>query len=51
MPQMAPMSWMSLYLSFCFLFILLYIYNYFLFIYKPTKILIKKSRNQVNWKW
>nr|QAT19773.1 ATP synthase F0 subunit 8 [Eucryptorrhynchus scrobiculatus]QGA70742.1 ATP synthase F0 subunit 8 [Eucryptorrhynchus scrobiculatus]QGA70746.1 ATP synthase F0 subunit 8 [Eucryptorrhynchus scrobiculatus]QGA70747.1 ATP synthase F0 subunit 8 [Eucryptorrhynchus scrobiculatus]QGA70748.1 ATP synthase F0 subunit 8 [Eucryptorrhynchus scrobiculatus] len=52
MPQMAPMSWLIMYMLFTFMFILLIIFNYFTFLYLPNKknytILNKKK---MNWKW
>nr|YP_010415122.1 ATP synthase F0 subunit 8 [Sphegina orientalis]URX52606.1 ATP synthase F0 subunit 8 [Sphegina orientalis] len=53
MPQMAPISWLSLFLLFSLIFILFNMVNYF--IYTPlapkSKSLTKKTTNSLNWKW
>nr|YP_010883362.1 ATP synthase F0 subunit 8 [Rhingia binotata]WIF29688.1 ATP synthase F0 subunit 8 [Rhingia binotata] len=53
MPQMAPISWLSLFLLFSLIFMLFNMMNYF--IYLPTtsknKSLNKILTNSMNWKW
>nr|YP_009995522.1 ATP synthase F0 subunit 8 [Ferdinandea cuprea]QNQ07363.1 ATP synthase F0 subunit 8 [Ferdinandea cuprea] len=53
MPQMSPISWLSLFILFLLIFILFNMMNYF--IYLPSTI---KSKNldtlnttSMNWKW
>nr|QNG56317.1 ATP synthase F0 subunit 8 [Palaestes scutellaris] len=50
MPQMAPLSWLSLFLFFVMIFIMFNIMNYFSFNYsiKPKKFW---KKFQINWKW
>nr|YP_010895226.1 ATP synthase F0 subunit 8 [Orthoprosopa grisea]WJW73765.1 ATP synthase F0 subunit 8 [Orthoprosopa grisea] len=53
MPQMAPISWLTLFLLFSVIFMLFNMMNYF--IYKPpilkSNIKNKMSINSMNWKW
>nr|QGA70744.1 ATP synthase F0 subunit 8 [Eucryptorrhynchus scrobiculatus] len=52
MPQMAPMSWLTMYMLFTFMLILLIILNYFTFLYLPNKKNFTISNNKnMNWKW
>nr|YP_009947897.1 ATP synthase F0 subunit 8 [Aclees cribratus]QOH97065.1 ATP synthase F0 subunit 8 [Aclees cribratus]QZI85937.1 ATP synthase F0 subunit 8 [Aclees taiwanensis] len=51
MPQMAPMSWLTLYLFFSFLFLMSMILNYYMFLYSPKTKLLKESKKIINWKW
>uniref|UniRef100_UPI00315D759F ATP synthase F0 subunit 8 n=1 Tax=Paraclius curvispinus TaxID=3133235 RepID=UPI00315D759F len=53
MPQMAPLSWLSLYLVFSITLILFCIMNYYIFMPQvPSKSSSKKMvKNSLNWKW
>nr|QWK39725.1 ATP synthase F0 subunit 8 [Omorgus chinensis]UFR81804.1 ATP synthase F0 subunit 8 [Trogidae sp.] len=51
MPQMAPMSWLSLFLLFSMIFILFNCLNYYSFNYTPKKFLMEKVQSKLNWKW
>nr|QAT19786.1 ATP synthase F0 subunit 8 [Curculio sp. SZ-2019]QGA70764.1 ATP synthase F0 subunit 8 [Eucryptorrhynchus scrobiculatus]QGA70765.1 ATP synthase F0 subunit 8 [Eucryptorrhynchus scrobiculatus] len=52
MPQMAPMSWLSMYILFIFMFLLMIILNYFTFLYYPNNKKLNKSfKKKMNWKW
>nr|ALO76887.1 ATP synthase F0 subunit 8 [Propalticus sp. PRO01] len=52
MPQMAPLSWVTLLIYFILVFLLFNILNYFSFIYQPKiKLNFKTKLNQYNWKW
>nr|ARH54999.1 ATP synthase F0 subunit 8 [Dorytomus tortrix] len=51
MPQMAPLSWLSLYIFFTILFIMFVILNYFMFLYPPKTFSTKKTTKKINWKW
>nr|AVN68248.1 ATP synthase F0 subunit 8 [Rhabdoblatta sp. RHA] len=51
MPQMMPISWLTLYLFFIIILFIFSFINYFSFI--PTSIPMKKtlSPKVMNWKW
>nr|YP_010936418.1 ATP synthase F0 subunit 8 [Curculio bimaculatus]WKW54871.1 ATP synthase F0 subunit 8 [Curculio bimaculatus] len=52
MPQMAPMSWLTLYFLFSFIFLIMNIMNYYSFLYIPKlKLELKVNKNYTNWKW
>nr|ADO60467.1 ATP synthase F0 subunit 8 [Anthrenus sp. BMNH 840208] len=51
MPQMAPMNWLSLFLSFSFLFMMTNSLNFFSSIKLPLKTMSKKGNLKLNWKW
>nr|AMP43810.1 ATP synthase F0 subunit 8 [Suragina sp. KW-2016] len=53
MPQMAPISWLLLFIIFSITFVLFNMTNYFFFILNPKKseMLEKKKSNSLNWKW
>nr|YP_009725888.1 ATP synthase F0 subunit 8 [Dianemobius fascipes]QHQ73085.1 ATP synthase F0 subunit 8 [Dianemobius fascipes] len=53
MPQMSPMSWMTLMLFFIMMILIMVTLNYFLINYSsPRKIIFKKKQNaNMNWKW
>nr|ALO70711.1 ATP synthase F0 subunit 8 [Metopsia clypeata] len=53
MPQMAPMSWLTLFIFFTMIFFMFNMINYFSFLYnKPQTIINKKSiKTLLNWKW
>nr|AWN56095.1 ATP synthase F0 subunit 8 [Anthonomus grandis] len=51
MPQMAPLSWLSLYLYFFLLFIISIILNYYMFLYEPKISHMKSNKININWKW
>nr|YP_009971698.1 ATP synthase F0 subunit 8 [Palaestes abruptus]QNG56278.1 ATP synthase F0 subunit 8 [Palaestes abruptus]QNG56408.1 ATP synthase F0 subunit 8 [Palaestes abruptus] len=50
MPQMAPLSWLSLFFFFIFIFLMFNILNYFSFFYniKPKTY---QKKFKINWKW
>nr|ALO77565.1 ATP synthase F0 subunit 8 [Lamiinae sp. GENSP02] len=50
MPQMAPLSWLYLFILFLTIFLLFNIKNYYIFYYK-IKLLDKKKYVLYNWKW
>nr|ARI44202.1 ATP synthase F0 subunit 8 [Chamaemyia juncorum] len=53
MPQMAPMSWLSLYLFFFIVFLLFNVLNYFCIFYSPSpsnKTNLKTNKHFM-WKW
>nr|AHZ01495.1 ATP synthase 8 [Clonopsis maroccana] len=52
MPQMAPMSWMMLYLYFLITMMLFIMMIYFNKTINEIKIIkFKKTNNEKNWKW
>nr|AXS65437.1 ATP synthase F0 subunit 8 [Cucujoidea sp. 26 KM-2017] len=51
MPQMAPLSWLTLYIMFTMIFLLFNIINYYSFFYSTKLISFKKKTIKYNWKW
>nr|AFP16870.1 ATP synthase F0 subunit 8 [Trechini sp. BMNH 840194] len=52
MPQMAPMSWLFLYLTFTIIFLLFNFLNYYLYTIKNKSQNFKTFMNKnLNWKW
>nr|QCP68875.1 ATP synthase F0 subunit 8 [Cryptolestes ferrugineus] len=51
MPQMAPLSWLTLFFYFTMIFILFNIMNYYNFTYQVKKESFKKMKKTINWKW
>nr|AIS38206.1 ATP synthase F0 subunit 8 [Teslasena femoralis] len=50
MPQMAPLSWLNLFMFFVMVFIMMNALNYFSFSYHPMKKILLKKKT-INWKW
>nr|QNG56265.1 ATP synthase F0 subunit 8 [Platisus zelandicus] len=51
MPQMGPLSWLTLFFFFISIFIMYNIMNYFSFIYPIKTFKTLKSSIKINWKW
>nr|YP_009338130.1 ATP synthase F0 subunit 8 [Trichodes sinae]ANG08440.1 ATP synthase F0 subunit 8 [Trichodes sinae] len=52
MPQMSPLNWISLFLSFSLIFLLINSYNYYFINYSFNKKITKTSSLiKINWKW
>nr|YP_010432673.1 ATP synthase F0 subunit 8 [Gymnopternus congruens]USW06223.1 ATP synthase F0 subunit 8 [Gymnopternus congruens] len=53
MPQMAPLSWLSLYIMFSITLMLFCVMNYYIFMPQaPKKSKSEKmTSNSLNWKW
>nr|ARH54588.1 ATP synthase F0 subunit 8 [Pogonus iridipennis] len=53
MPQMAPMSWIFLYIMFTMIFLMFNFLNYYLFLIKNNEMTeLKNFKNKMlNWKW
>nr|WJW73284.1 ATP synthase F0 subunit 8 [Pygoluciola sp.] len=51
MPQMAPLSWLNLFMFFIMIFVLLNTMNYFSLMYKNKYFNIKKIKKMILWKW
>nr|WGO58019.1 ATP synthase F0 subunit 8 [Rhabdoblattella disparis] len=51
MPQMMPLSWISLYLFFSFMLLTFTFTNYFSYIPIPNSMNKKIIIKNINWKW
>nr|WOR80774.1 ATP synthase F0 subunit 8 [Pygoluciola sp.] len=51
MPQMAPLSWLNLFIFFIMIFMLFNTMNYFSFMYKNLNLNKKKIKKIILWKW
>nr|UJG45491.1 ATP synthase F0 subunit 8 [Sylvicola punctatus] len=57
MPQMAPISWLSLFIIFSITFMIFNVLNYFSFLPPTPKSMdsdnknISKTNNSLTWKW
>nr|YP_009185830.1 ATP synthase F0 subunit 8 [Euryusa optabilis]ALO70561.1 ATP synthase F0 subunit 8 [Euryusa optabilis] len=51
MPQMAPMSWLNLFIMFTITFLIFNSLNYFSFLYPPKSMKLMKMLTKNNWKW
>nr|WGO57499.1 ATP synthase F0 subunit 8 [Perisphaerus sp. 2 ZQW-2023b] len=51
MPQMMPLSWLTLYMLFIITMLMFSITNYFLYINKPKNYKKNMITKKINWKW
>nr|YP_010022250.1 ATP synthase F0 subunit 8 [Asyndetus clavipes]QOL12440.1 ATP synthase F0 subunit 8 [Asyndetus clavipes] len=53
MPQMAPLSWLMLYILFTIVFLMFCMMNYYMMIPQTPKhnLIFNKNLNSLNWKW
>nr|YP_009443415.1 ATP synthase F0 subunit 8 [Pteroptyx maipo]ATR80199.1 ATP synthase F0 subunit 8 [Pteroptyx maipo] len=51
MPQMAPLSWLNLFIFFIIVFLMFNIMNYFSLIYKNNIIKKNNEKKNIMWKW
>nr|YP_010596320.1 ATP synthase F0 subunit 8 [Sthenias yunnanus]WAJ61222.1 ATP synthase subunit 8 [Sthenias yunnanus] len=51
MPQMAPLSWLILFLFFIMIFMIFNIKNFYMFNYLPKSSISNKNIVTYNWKW
>nr|QJT42845.1 ATP synthase F0 subunit 8 [Agrilus mali] len=52
MPQMAPMSWLTLFIVFSITFFVFCVFNYYSSMHAPMQSLSKKLQTKkINWKW
>nr|YP_010729227.1 ATP synthase F0 subunit 8 [Luciola kagiana]WEB57923.1 ATP synthase F0 subunit 8 [Luciola kagiana] len=51
MPQMAPLSWLNLFMFFIMIFMMFNMMNYFSFTYKSKELNKKKMTKLYTWKW
>nr|UYI30615.1 ATP synthase F0 subunit 8 [Aquatica sp. a XF-2022] len=51
MPQMAPLSWLNLFIYFAIVFIMFNTMNYFSLLYKNNNSEQKMKKKMISWKW
>nr|ALO70652.1 ATP synthase F0 subunit 8 [Lathrobium brunnipes] len=51
MPQMAPLSWLLLFMLFTLIFLSFNFINYYMFLYKSKNTKTNKNYFKMNWKW
>nr|YP_010591365.1 ATP synthase F0 subunit 8 [Agriotes hirayamai]QEH58436.1 ATP synthase F0 subunit 8 [Agriotes hirayamai] len=51
MPQMAPLSWLNLFILFVATFLILNSLNYFSFMYQNNQSKMAPKMKSINWKW
>nr|ARH53704.1 ATP synthase F0 subunit 8 [Anostirus castaneus] len=51
MPQMAPLSWINLFIMFITIFMIMNALNYFSFKYENTTSKTSPKTKKINWKW
>nr|UYI30628.1 ATP synthase F0 subunit 8 [Aquatica sp. q XF-2022] len=51
MPQMAPLSWLNLFIYFAIVFIMFNTMNYFSLLYKNNNLKQKTIKKIISWKW
>nr|WJR82114.1 ATP synthase F0 subunit 8 [Amphimallon sp.] len=51
MPQMAPLNWLSLFISFILIFMIFNSLNYFMFNYTIKTNKMTPNKTTINWKW
>nr|ALO76347.1 ATP synthase F0 subunit 8 [Limnius perrisi] len=51
MPQMAPMNWLTLFLTFIMIFLMFNSMNYFMFKYQSKSYDTTTNSFFMNWKW
>nr|ALO77241.1 ATP synthase F0 subunit 8 [Drilonius striatulus] len=51
MPQMAPMNWFILFITFSLTFFMFNTLNFFLYNINPSKSSESAKKNSFNWKW
>nr|WDE20742.1 ATP synthase F0 subunit 8 [Callimerus inbasalis] len=51
MPQMSPLNWVSLFISFTMIFLLINSTNYFFINYNFSSKIKKLTLKKINWKW
>nr|YP_010538723.1 ATP synthase F0 subunit 8 [Emarginoptyx trilucida]UYE92334.1 ATP synthase F0 subunit 8 [Emarginoptyx trilucida] len=51
MPQMAPLSWLNLFIFFMVIYMLFNIMNYFTLIYNNKNIKKENMNKNILWKW
>nr|UCU06757.1 ATP synthase F0 subunit 8 [Campsosternus auratus] len=51
MPQMAPLSWINLFMLFITIFMIMNTLNYFSFQYENKSVKSSPKLDSINWKW
>nr|QNG56356.1 ATP synthase F0 subunit 8 [Phalacridae gen. sp. MJ-2020] len=51
MPQMAPLSWLLMFIIFSMIFIMFNIMNYYIFLYPTKEKKLNKKMINLIWKW
>nr|AXS64924.1 ATP synthase F0 subunit 8 [Elateroidea sp. 7 KM-2017] len=51
MPQMAPLSWINLFILFVMTFMIINTLNYFSFMYDNKTLKTTPKMKSINWKW
>nr|ALO76334.1 ATP synthase F0 subunit 8 [Bolboceratex sp. BOL01] len=51
MPQMAPLNWLGLFITFIVTFIVFNLLTYYVFTYPPKSYKTEVSTSKINWKW
>nr|YP_010988513.1 ATP synthase F0 subunit 8 [Australoluciola thailandica]WOR80618.1 ATP synthase F0 subunit 8 [Australoluciola thailandica] len=51
MPQMAPLSWLNLFIFFIVIYMLFNVMNYFMLIYNNKNIKKENKNKNILWKW
>nr|ARH55006.1 ATP synthase F0 subunit 8 [Ernobius pini] len=51
MPQMAPLSWLTLFLFFIAIFLTINAFNYFVVSHDPEMKACSRKTAYLNWKW
>nr|YP_010538749.1 ATP synthase F0 subunit 8 [Pristolycus diversecostatus]UYE92360.1 ATP synthase F0 subunit 8 [Pristolycus diversecostatus] len=51
MPQMAPLSWLNLFMFFIMVFMMFNMMNYFSLMYKNKSLNQQKTKKTFLWKW
>nr|YP_010988565.1 ATP synthase F0 subunit 8 [Medeopteryx maehongsonensis]WOR80709.1 ATP synthase F0 subunit 8 [Medeopteryx maehongsonensis] len=51
MPQMAPLSWLNLFIYFITIFMLFNVMNYFSLIYNNNNNMKNNEKKTITWKW
>nr|YP_010580843.1 ATP synthase F0 subunit 8 [Bruchidius siliquastri]UZT27028.1 ATP synthase F0 subunit 8 [Bruchidius siliquastri] len=51
MPQMAPLSWLTLMIFFSMIFLIFNNINFFSFLYPVKKNYLTKKTTKLTWKW
>nr|YP_009704167.1 ATP synthase F0 subunit 8 [Prismognathus prossi]QEN73225.1 ATP synthase F0 subunit 8 [Prismognathus prossi] len=51
MPQMSPLKWLTLMLTFVMIFFMFNLVNFFFSSYSPSQVFQKWSKTSKPWKW
>nr|UZG66045.1 ATP synthase F0 subunit 8 [Aquatica ficta] len=51
MPQMAPLSWLNLFIYYAMVFVMYNAMNYYWILYKNNEMKQTKKNKMISWKW